>query len=162
MEAERNRRKQLLDTQAQVNVAEGHKQRVILESEGHLAAKSNEADAKYKTVFRLAEARYVLIPTWFHFANILTLLWIRKQQAMMEASALASQVEELARSLSKSKDSIDLEARRMALEKLIELRRLEQLKAIAESQSNSTYFFGDQGTLACCRSTQPSLTCFCL
>lgn len=34
MEAERNRRKQLLDTQAQVNVAEGHKQRVILESEG--------------------------------------------------------------------------------------------------------------------------------
>jgi len=41
----------------QVNVAEGHKQRVILESEGHLAAKSNEADAKYKTVFREAEAR---------------------------------------------------------------------------------------------------------
>ncbi len=36
MEAERNRRKQLLDTQAQVNVAEGHKQRVILESEGHV------------------------------------------------------------------------------------------------------------------------------
>lgn len=50
MEAERNRRKQLLDTQvdfllasslillmglqAAVNVAEGHKQRVILESEG--------------------------------------------------------------------------------------------------------------------------------
>jgi len=38
MEAERNRRKQLLDTQAQVNVAEGHKQRVILESEGHVRA----------------------------------------------------------------------------------------------------------------------------
>lgn len=36
MEAERNRRKQLLDTQAQINVAEGHKQRVILESEGHV------------------------------------------------------------------------------------------------------------------------------
>lgn len=59
MEAERNRRKQLLDTQAQVNVAEGNKQRVILESEGHLVAKSNEADAKYKTVFREAEARCV-------------------------------------------------------------------------------------------------------
>jgi len=78
MEAERNRRKQLLDTQAQINVAEGQKQRVILESEGHvskllfvstrkyrkliisslqLEAKSNEADAKYKTVFREAEAR---------------------------------------------------------------------------------------------------------
>ena len=73
MEAERNRRKQLLDTQAQINVAEGQKQRVILESEGHvsrllnirsslslsfqLEAKSNEADAKYKTVVREAEAR---------------------------------------------------------------------------------------------------------
>lgn len=34
MEAERNRRKQILDTQAAVNVAEGHKQRAILESEG--------------------------------------------------------------------------------------------------------------------------------
>jgi len=127
MEAERNRRKQLLDTQAQVNVAEGHKQRVILESEGHLAAKSNEADAKYKTVFREAEAR--------------------KQQALMEASALAQQVEELARALSKSKDVIDTEARNIALEKLIELRRLEQLKAIAESKSNSTYFFGDRSAL---------------
>jgi hypothetical protein len=62
----------------------------------------------------------------------------------MEASALAQQVEELGRSLSKSKDVIDPEARKMALEKLIELRRLEQLKAIAESKSNSTYFFGDR------------------
>jgi hypothetical protein len=80
MEAERNRRKQLLDTQAQINVAEGNKQRVILESEGHvscyalwlkiaiidanishskLEAKSNEADAYYKTVVRDAEARSV-------------------------------------------------------------------------------------------------------
>jgi regulator of protease activity HflC (stomatin/prohibitin superfamily) len=33
MEAERNRRKQLLDTQAAVNVAEGMKQRTILNSE---------------------------------------------------------------------------------------------------------------------------------
>ena len=37
MEAERNRRKQLLDTQAQINVAEGQKQKVILESEGHVS-----------------------------------------------------------------------------------------------------------------------------
>lgn len=33
MAAERDRRKKILDTQAMVNVAEGHKQRVILESE---------------------------------------------------------------------------------------------------------------------------------
>lgn len=34
MQAERERRKQLLDTQALVNVAEGQKERIILESEG--------------------------------------------------------------------------------------------------------------------------------
>lgn len=34
MQAERERRKQLLDTQALVNVAEGQKQRTILQSEG--------------------------------------------------------------------------------------------------------------------------------
>lgn len=41
MEAERNRRKQLLDTQAAINVAEGLKQRTILNSEGELQAKIN-------------------------------------------------------------------------------------------------------------------------
>jgi len=65
----------------------------------------------------------------------------------MEASALAQQVEEIGRSLSKSKDVVDPEARKIALEKLIELKRLEQLKAIAESRSNSTYFFGDRSAL---------------
>jgi regulator of protease activity HflC (stomatin/prohibitin superfamily) len=127
LEAERNRRKQLLDTQAQVNVAEGHKQRVILESEGLLEAKSNEADAHYKTVFREAEAR--------------------KQQGLMEASALASQVEEIARSLAKNADVVEPSDRKNALSALIELRRLQQLKAIAESKSNSTYFFGDKAAL---------------
>lgn len=34
MQAERERRKQLLDTQALINVAEGQKQRTILQSEG--------------------------------------------------------------------------------------------------------------------------------
>lgn len=127
MEAERNRRKQLLDTQAQVNVAEGHKQRVILESEGHLRAKANEAEASYKTVVREAEAR--------------------QQQAIMEASALAMQVEDIARSISLDKDSVRPEERLRALETLVELRRLEQLKAIAASKSNSTYFFGDKSAL---------------
>lgn len=68
----------------------------------------------------------------------------RKQQSLLEASALAQQVEELACSLSKNKDSIDPGVRIVALEKLIELKRLEQLKAIAASQNNSTYFFGDR------------------
>ncbi|PPQ89618.1 hypothetical protein CVT25_012535 [Psilocybe cyanescens] len=126
MEAERNRRKQLLDTQAQINIAEGQKQRVILESEGHLEAKSNEADAKYKTVFREAEAR--------------------QQQALMESAALSQQVENIARSLApnSNKEEITPEHRKLALATLVELKRLEQLRAIAESRSNSTYFFGDK------------------
>ena len=127
MEAERNRRKQILDTQAQINVAEGHKQRVILESEGLLQAKSNEADAQYKTVFREAEAR--------------------AQQSLMEATALAEQVDKIAASLAKDKNNVTQEDRERALTALIELRRLEQLKAIAASQANSTYFFGDKSAL---------------
>lgn len=127
MEAERNRRKQLLDTQAQINVAEGQKQRVILESEGHLEAKSNEADAKYKTVFREAEAR--------------------QQQSLMESTALAQQVDNIARSLAPSAEAVTAEHRKLALATLVELRRLEQLRAIAESKSNSTYFFGDKSAL---------------
>jgi len=127
MEAERNRRKQLLDTQAQINVAEGQKQRVILESEGHLEAKSNEADAKYKTVVREAEAR--------------------QQQALMEASAIAQQVDNIARSLAPNKENILPEHRQAALSTLVELKRLEQLRAIAESKSNSTYFFGDKAAM---------------
>ena len=129
-------------------MAEGHKQRVILESEGHLEAKSNEADAKYKTVFREAEARCVISSILHTIPSGLQIYIHSKQQALMEASALAQQVEEIGRALSKSKDVIDPEARKLALEKLIELRRLEQLKAIAESRNNSTYFFGDRCELS--------------
>ncbi|KAG6879007.1 hypothetical protein C0992_005897 [Termitomyces sp. T32_za158] len=92
-----------------------------------LEAKSNEADAFFKTVVREAEAR--------------------QKQALLEASALASQVEELARSIAKDKDNILPEERQRALASLIEIRRLDQLKAIAQSKSNSTYFFGDQAAL---------------
>ncbi|KAJ3990426.1 hypothetical protein F5890DRAFT_1398829 [Lentinula detonsa] len=129
MEAERNRRKQLLDTQAQINIAEGQKQRVILESEGHLEAKSNEADARYKTVVREAEAK--------------------QQQSIMEASALAEQVSRLALSISGTDEETQVQPgdRQRALDTLIELRRLEQLKAIAKGSGNSTYFFGDQSIL---------------
>ncbi|KAF7377814.1 PHB domain-containing protein [Mycena sanguinolenta] len=127
MEAERNRRKQLLDTQAQINVAEGQKQRVILESEGHLAAKSNEADAAFKTVVREAEAR--------------------KQQALMEASALASQIDALAEAVAAPGTAPGPAERKQALDALIELRRLEQLRAIAKGKGNATYFFGDRAAL---------------
>jgi hypothetical protein len=65
----------------------------------------------------------------------------------MEASALASQVEEIARSLAKTPEAVEHSDRKIALSTLVELRRLHQLKAIAESNSNSTYFFGDRGKL---------------
>ena len=65
----------------------------------------------------------------------------------MEASALAMQVEDIARSISLDKDNVGPEERQRALETLVELRRLEQLKAIAASKSNSTYFFGDRSAL---------------
>ncbi|KAK7033544.1 Synaptotagmin-like protein 2 [Paramarasmius palmivorus] len=127
MEAERNRRKQLLDTQAQINVAEGHKQRVILESEGLLQAKANEAEANYTTVVRNAEAR--------------------QQQSILEAAAFAKQVGEVAQSIAADKGNITAEDRQRALEALVELRRLEQLKAIASGKGNSTYFFGDLASM---------------
>ena len=46
MEAERNRRKQILDTQALVNVAEGQKDSDILRAEGRAAAITREAEAR--------------------------------------------------------------------------------------------------------------------
>lgn len=83
------------------NKAAGNKERVILESEGFLAAAKNEGQA------------------------------------------LAEQVDLLARSLAEPKTEPTLEHRAKALDALVELRRLEQLKAIAKGSGNSTYFFGD-------------------
>jgi hypothetical protein len=65
----------------------------------------------------------------------------------MEASAIAAQVEEIARSIARDKENVGTQERTQALDTLVELKRLEQLKAIAASQSNSTYFFGDQSAL---------------
>jgi hypothetical protein len=65
----------------------------------------------------------------------------------MEASAIAQQVEHIAKSIAQDKENIQPEERQRALNTLVELRRLEQLKAIAGSKSNSTYFFGDKAAL---------------
>ncbi|KZO98020.1 stomatin family protein [Calocera viscosa TUFC12733] len=55
MEAERNRRKQLLDTQAAVNVAEGMKQKTILQSEGEMQGRINQADGEFQARLKEAE-----------------------------------------------------------------------------------------------------------
>lgn len=62
----------------------------------------------------------------------------------MEASALASQVTELAKSIAGEANSVTPADRQLALNTLVELQRLKQLQAIASSKSNSTYFFGDK------------------
>lgn len=65
------------------------------------------------------------------------------EAAKNEGLALARQVEILAQSLvaEPSAKPTD-EDKRRALDALLELRRLEQLKAIAAGHGNSTYFFG--------------------
>ncbi|KAJ7715557.1 stomatin family protein [Mycena metata] len=127
MGAERNRRKQLLDTQAQINVAEGQKQHVILERHTYLAAKLNEADTAFKTVVCEAEAR--------------------QQQALMEATALAQQIDGVAAAVTAPGSTPGPAERREALSALVELRRLEQLRAIANGTGNATYFFGDRAAM---------------
>lgn len=70
-----------------------------------------------------------------------------QQQSLMEAAAIAKQVENIAQALSPNKDAVTSEDRKFALATLVELRRLDQLQAIAKSKSNSTYFFGDKAAL---------------
>lgn len=65
----------------------------------------------------------------------------------MESAAIAQQVENIAKSLATEQGVVTSENRKLALATLVELRRLEQLQAIAKSTSNSTYFFGDKAAL---------------
>lgn len=65
----------------------------------------------------------------------------------MEASALAEQVKALATSLSPAGEPSE-GTLKLALDKLVEIRRLEQLGKIANSGNASTYFFGDRCTIS--------------
>ncbi|KAG8964529.1 hypothetical protein FRC03_001695 [Tulasnella sp. 419] len=129
MEAERNRRKQLLDTQAQVNVAEGMKQKAILASEGAFQAQLNEAAGEKQRKILESEGNL--------------------EAARNEGRALAEQIEIIAGALAavqgSSKPSVSETYRVRALDALIELKRLERLQAIAKGSGNSTYFFGEAG-----------------
>ncbi|KIP03121.1 hypothetical protein PHLGIDRAFT_78069 [Phlebiopsis gigantea 11061_1 CR5-6] len=126
MAAERDRRKQILDTQALINVAEGHKQRTILESEGGespLQSRLNDAAAQKRKL--IVESEGML------------------EAAKNQGEALARQVDILARALAAPSTSPTPSDRTKALDALLELRRLEQLNAIAHGSGNSTYFFGN-------------------
>lgn len=78
---------------------------------------------------------------------VLFLIFSRREEALLESSAIASQIETIARSLTPSNTAPTDGHRRTALETLLELKRLEQLQAIAHGQGNSTYFFGDRSAL---------------
>lgn len=124
MAAERDRRKKILDTQALVNVAEGHKQRVILESEGELQSQLNQSAGQKQKLILESEGTLAA--------------------AKNEGEALARQVDILSRALLVGTSGEPTnEDRVKALDALLELRRLEQLKAIASGNGNSTYFFGE-------------------
>ena len=115
MEAERNRRKQLLDTEAHVNVADGMKRKTILESEGMLEASKNRAQGSYIQTTKDAEAR--------------------RNALALEAEGLRQQVD----TLSESFDGDTFFAMKM----LLEMKRIEQLKAIADGKNNTIYFTRD-------------------
>ena len=73
---------------------------------------------------------------------------VLESEGMLEAStnhgkALACQVDVLAKSMAEPNTVPTSADRAKALDALLALRRLEQLKAIASGSGNSTYFFGD-------------------
>ena len=126
MEAERHRRKQLLDTEARVNVAEGEKKAVIFASEGELQASKNKAEGQMILAQREADASAYRI--------------------RMEAGALQEQLDNFAYSFSYSHGDKQPEERhfQLAASYLIENSRMRYLKAIADGQ-NRVYFLGPNG-----------------
>jgi len=67
------------------------------------------------------------------------------QAAVNEGLALARQIDAVAQSLTLDTGEKPTELVKLkALDALLELRKLEQLKAIAAGHANSTYFFGKE------------------
>lgn len=114
MEAERSRRKQLLDTEAAVNVADGMKRKTILESEGMLQAQKNRADGDYVQTIRGAEAH--------------------KNALILESEGLYAQLCKISEATG---DSC------LAAQILMEMKKIEQYKSIAQGNNNSVYFAKD-------------------
>ncbi|EJU06247.1 hypothetical protein DACRYDRAFT_112990 [Dacryopinax primogenitus] len=109
MEAERNRRKQLLDTQAAVNVAEGVKQKMILQSEGEMEGKINQANGEL-------------------------------QARLKEAEGFGQQIEIIAQAIAGHGAVVESDARLKSVEFIMEMRRQDTFRTIADGQGNNTYF----------------------
>jgi regulator of protease activity HflC (stomatin/prohibitin superfamily) len=112
MEAERRRRQQELDTKATINVADGHRQSMILESSGKLEAKRNEADGQFYQEQRLSDAK--------------------KYAIEMQAKAVAIEIQTYAEAMKISAAE--------AGQYLLEMKRLEHLKSLAMGKNVKTYF----------------------
>ena len=118
MKEERERRAQVLNTEANVNVADGEKRAAILHSEGELESSKNKAEGRFILEQRKADAeRYA------------------KEQ---EAIALAEQI----RVISTSIGDETLSSRY-----LLEQRKLDHLSALANGNNNSTYFLPESDKL---------------
>lgn len=111
MEAERHRRRQILDTEAQVNVAEGRSRSLVLESQGTLEARKNQTDGEVYNQRCLAEAAQYAVET--------------------ETKAISDQFEKLSPSFSSPKDVANF---------LLEMKRLTHLSNIASNSGNKVYF----------------------
>lgn len=111
LEAERNRRKQLLDTESALNVAEGKRKIAILESEGELAANRNKAEGTLIMERATSDAH--------------------KYNTDMETAAIVNQIRELSSVLGNEK---------LAAEYLIERAKLAHMGNIASGNNNTVYF----------------------
>ncbi|KAI5481524.1 hypothetical protein MNV49_004281 [Pseudohyphozyma bogoriensis] len=115
MEGERLRRRQLLDTEAQVNIAEGHKRRTILQSEGELEAKRNQAEGDAIATIKSGEALAAQI------------------------NAIATGLAAASSSSSGPSEAVLMKAADM----IVEMRRQDVLREMA-SEGNSTYFLSEK------------------
>lgn len=121
MKEERERRAQILNTEANVNIAEGQKRATILASEADLVASMNKAEALYVIEQRKADAvRY------------------SKEQ---ESLGMATQLYNVSDAVSNMREN------EKTIEFLIEQLKLHNLSSIASGPNNSVYVLPNIGSL---------------
>lgn len=118
MEAERLKRKNELDTEAHIRTSEGQKRSVVLASEGLLESRKNEAEGDFVVEQRRADAA--------------------KYAMQANTEALTEQLTELTRIMGSCEAASNF---------LVEQQRLKHLQVLADSKSNNTYFFPQDGLL---------------
>jgi regulator of protease activity HflC (stomatin/prohibitin superfamily) len=119
MEEERKRRANELNTQAIIRTAEGAKSAAVLKSEGELIAARNSAEARYIELVKIADGH--------------------KYQLEQEASAKALLVTAIMKAVDpENKSSADVTAR-LVTDYLMEMNRIDNLRAIANGPNNNSY-----------------------